>query len=503
MHNKKIYVTLNTVFEARDEKKIYNLLKYLWLVKPDAVIIQDYGIINLVKEFFPGLKLHASTQMNINSAKGVNLLAKNGIQRVVLSRELTINDIKGIRNKTNLELEVFVHGALCISLSGACLFSSYFGGKSANRGLCVQPCRRLYDAKNKNGYFFSTNDLMLIEFIPDLIETGINSIKIEGRMRGADYVATVVKAYRYVIDNYNKLDKKEVINRGISILKNDFARNKTRYYFIDKKIDDLLNTDNAGGTGIYLGKIRSIKNIKNVRMGYIETKIDLNINDTIRIQSEKNNIRESVKLKEIVEKDNGICFFLPAGYDVDDNVFLINKKIFSRKYPGIISRSLDKYKRHPGNSDIPYFTKEKQKSNESIFKQGFYVKINNFKPEQSVKPVKLILDFTKYNLESLIKNQNISYKPSDIILYMDPFLPFKTEEWLEDQIKKIINKGYKNFILNNTGHLSLLKNKDLNLICGPYLYTFNRFSINFILSQDINYFIFPIESNKKNIYDSF
>jgi putative protease len=143
---RRIYVTLNTVFEQREADRMYQLLKYLASTGPDGIIVQDFGVLAMAREF-PGLRLHASTQMNIAGARGANALSRRGVSRVVLARELSLDEIQAVRQGTNLELEVFVHGALCVSESGLCLFSSYLGGKSANRGMCTQACRRLYQAE--------------------------------------------------------------------------------------------------------------------------------------------------------------------------------------------------------------------------------------------------------------------------------------------------------------------------------------------------------------------
>ena len=156
--NKKIYVTVNTVCEERETERLYRFLSYLNEVKPDGLIIQDYAIMRMAQEFFPDLELHASTQMNVESANAVKLLQANGVKRMVLARELGLNEIAKIKEETQAELEVFVHGALCVSESGLCLFSSFLGGKSANRGMCAQACRRFYTAEVpggiEQGYYF-------------------------------------------------------------------------------------------------------------------------------------------------------------------------------------------------------------------------------------------------------------------------------------------------------------------------------------------------------------
>ena len=198
---KKIYVTVNTVIEESETERLYRFLSYLNKVGPDALIVQDFGIVRMVQEFFPNLELHASTQMNIASAAAVNLLSKEGIKRVVLARELNLQEITSIKQNTGSELEVFVHGALCVSESGLCLFSSFLGGKSANRGMCTQACRRYYEAElpggaKEKGYYFSPHDLQLIDRLPALIKAGVDSFKIEGRMKSAEYVGSVTAAYR-------------------------------------------------------------------------------------------------------------------------------------------------------------------------------------------------------------------------------------------------------------------------------------------------------------------
>ena len=171
--HKKIYVTVNTVCEERETERLYRFLSYLNEVGPDGLIVQDYSVMRMAQEFFPNLELHASTQMNVESSNAVRLLQNNGVKRMVLARELGLDEIAKIKAETEAELEVFVHGALCVSESGLCLFSSFLGGKSANRGMCTQACRRYFTAEvpggYKQGYYFSPCDLQLIDQIPALI----------------------------------------------------------------------------------------------------------------------------------------------------------------------------------------------------------------------------------------------------------------------------------------------------------------------------------------------
>lgn len=192
--------------------------------------MQDYGLCSLLLKNFPDLPIHASTQMSIHSLEGVKQLEKLGFSRVVLARELSINEIEFIRNNTKLELETFIHGALCISYSGQCLLSSMIGGRSGNRGKCAQGCRLPYELLNNNkcvskGYLLSPKDLCGLDFIPDLINIGVSSLKIEGRLKNPEYVATVTRIYRkyidlalsskdYIIDEKDKKDLLQCFNRG-------------------------------------------------------------------------------------------------------------------------------------------------------------------------------------------------------------------------------------------------------------------------------------------------
>ncbi|MCR5420957.1 MAG: U32 family peptidase [Lachnospiraceae bacterium] len=211
LRGKKIYLTVNTLLKNNEIEELYDYISPLYENGLDGVIVQDIGVIDILSEFFPDLSLHASTQMAITDSEGVMLLKSLGISRVVPARELSIKEIKDIIGKTGMELECFIHGALCYSYSGKCLFSSFVGGRSGNRGRCAQPCRLPYD----NKYLLSARDICTIEIIPELILAGISSFKIEGRMKSREYVAGVTGIYRKYIDKfYNDQDNEYVVDKG-------------------------------------------------------------------------------------------------------------------------------------------------------------------------------------------------------------------------------------------------------------------------------------------------
>lgn len=219
--NARVFVAVNTVVDDTELEDLSRYFRFLYAAGADAAILQDLGAARLAKEAAPDLPLHASTQMTAHNAEGVRLLGALGFKRVVLSRELSMNDIKAIaENSGDIEIETFVHGALCVSYSGQCLMSGMIGGRSGNRGRCAQPCRLPYTLVDEDGrdvlagadagqYLLSPKDMNAADLLPEFIEAGVTSLKIEGRMKRPEYVAVVVDAYRRAIDAYfNKADAK-------------------------------------------------------------------------------------------------------------------------------------------------------------------------------------------------------------------------------------------------------------------------------------------------------
>ena len=202
LHGRRLYLTVNTLIKDREmEKQMYDYLLPYYRQGLDAVIVQDIGLFRFIRKHFPDLPNHASTQMTLTGVDGAKFLEKEGAQRIVTSRELSMAEVKKIADETELEIESFVHGALCYCYSGQCLFSSFIGGRSGNRGQCAQPCRLLYrtpEAKRPQ-YLLSLKDICTLELIPEMIESGIYSFKIEGRMKKPEYAAAVAFQYLSLI----------------------------------------------------------------------------------------------------------------------------------------------------------------------------------------------------------------------------------------------------------------------------------------------------------------
>ena len=275
---RKVYITLNTLVKEQELPELSEYVAEIADMNPDAVIVQDLGVLRMIREFFPQLTVHASTQMGIHNSAGVRMAERMGAKRVILERQITLEELTLLRKNSSLELEIFCNGALCCSLSGSCLFSSYLGGASGNRGKCKQPCRRRFFSKEGNGFFFSTADLATLEMIPEFRKLGIASLKIEGRLKQPDYVSNAVKAYRLVLDAPEV--NAGVIGEARQILSNTCGRRWSDGFFSEKSMKNLVRHDALGASGTLLGRVVAVG-----ESGFnAELKQRLHIGDRLRVQ---------------------------------------------------------------------------------------------------------------------------------------------------------------------------------------------------------------------------
>lgn len=302
----KTNLTLNTLIKDNEFDNAIKLASKAYEFGIDAIIIQDLGLAKKLIELFPDLPMHGSTQMTIHNLNGALKLQELGFKRVVLSRELSLTEIEYICKNTSIEIECFVHGALCISYSGQCLFSSMLGGRSGNRGKCAGPCRLPYklienDKAIDSGYLLNTRDLCGLEFLPQLINAGVDCLKIEGRMKSPEYVATVTNIYRKYIDlayskndfNINIEDKKTLLqafNRG----------NFSSGHLDSSENRNLVFKEKPNNMGLFIGIIQKY----NPNKGHITLKIQekLNIVDTISVRNENG----SYKISELMNKNTNL-----------------------------------------------------------------------------------------------------------------------------------------------------------------------------------------------------
>ena len=275
----KVYVALNTLLQEMELPLVINLLEVLEYLKVDAIIIQDFGLYQIARTHFPAIPLHASTQMLTHNLAGVLMLERLGFSRVVLARELTLHEISAIHTACSIEIEHFIHGAMCYSMSGHCLFSSYIDGRSGNRGRCIQPCRRRYHHKGQPGFHYSTSDFSSIELIPELKKAGVSSFKIEGRMKSAEYVASVVAAYRMIIDSKSQ-DRKELIRFAQEKLSQAAGRSSSHGFLKGVDNKNLVRPKQKGGLGRIIGKVQYIRKYE---ISFTTSDV-LHVGDRIRVQ---------------------------------------------------------------------------------------------------------------------------------------------------------------------------------------------------------------------------
>ncbi len=351
----KTNLTLNTLIKNNEMAEAINLAKKAYHLGIDAIIVQDLGLARFLIKNFPGLHVHGSTQMSIHNLEGALELQKLGFSRVVLSRELNLSEIEYICKNSNIEIEAFVHGALCISYSGQCLFSSMIGGRSGNRGKCAQPCRLPYellenDTSIDTGYLLSPRDLCGLEFLPQLVNAGVTCLKIEGRMKTPEYVATVTRIYRkyldmaingenFKIDEQDKKDLLQVFNRG------GFSDG----HLNTQSNHSLIYKQKPNNMGIFVGTISNF----NSNHGHISFKTNdiLRIGDKISVENKKHEI-STYTISELMINDKNIkqansgdkikIGRMKGNISVGDKIYKISDKILTTSALDSLNKELKK-----------------------------------------------------------------------------------------------------------------------------------------------------------------
>ena len=352
LYGVKVYITVNTLIYENEVDSFVDYIRFIHKNNVDAVLIQDLGMFDLLRKKFPNLELHASTQMHIHNLDGVKLMESLGMKRIVLARETSIDDIKNIIKNTKAEIEVFVHGALCISYSGQCLMSSLIGGRSGNRGACAGSCRLKYDVIDDNNkklndgdYPLSTKDLKSIEYIGNLIDIGVASLKIEGRMKSREYVYKVVSLYRKAIDSYYKYGKVVIDDNDMIELKKIFNRNYTKGFLNNASNNDLINSYRPNHLGVKVGKIVEYSN------GCTKIKLtnSISIGSGLRVISNSGDVGISVndfyvnkKLVKSAKAGEIISIKVNGKVNVGDDVVITLDTLLNKKIDSLIENSLRK-----------------------------------------------------------------------------------------------------------------------------------------------------------------
>lgn len=353
----RTFLAMNILVFERELHDLPEFLERLISLEPDAFIIQDIGLARLIRAIAPNQEIHASTQMTLASAEAVNLVSQLGFNRAVLARELSLKQIANIKNATNLELEVFIHGALCVSYSGQCLTSENFGGRSANRGQCAQSCRLPYrifvdgkEFKDTNAqYLFSTHDLCAIPRINEMREIGIDSLKVEGRLKSPEYVAAVAKAYRKVLDHFDKevvqnvfsdrqTDENGLTNADKEPLEVFFSRGLNTGWLDGVNHQGLVDGSFSNHHGEFLGEVEKIERgsiyiriTKACNTLLMETPAPPMPGDGILFENPTFGISEGGRLYGIKKFGNG--FWLDLGRDFNIRKIALGMKVYRNDSP--------------------------------------------------------------------------------------------------------------------------------------------------------------------------
>ncbi len=312
----RVFVAMNSLFRQEEMDIVVRQLAGLEMLGVDGLIIQDLGLWRLVRRYFPSIPLHASTLMTIHNSLGVIQAHRMGFKRVVLAREMTMEEIGAAAAAAPIETEVFIHGALCFSYSGLCLFSSYFGGRSSMRGECVQPCRRLYSWSGKKGRYFSMGDLCALDFVWDLARAGVKSFKIEGRLRPPSYVFNVVRAYRIVIDA--RPGDHDALGEARDLLRRAMGRAYTRGYFNGPIPKDAISPSRTANTGARIGRV--VKVLKSKEL-LVRAACAVSKGDRLRLVHGKKDVQEVVRCTGVSGQGRDLCLKVtgwPRGFDPKD-----------------------------------------------------------------------------------------------------------------------------------------------------------------------------------------
>ncbi len=489
-----VYLTLNTLIKNSELPDLLDTLYLISQTSISAVIIQDLGVYYLLSKFFPNIPIHASTQMGFHNSAGADFAHNHKFERIILARELTWSELKRISNKSKIELEIFAHGALCYSFSGSCLFSSYLGGMSANRGLCRQPCRRAFDTGTRSDYIFSLKDNQLLKQLPEIMKLNVSSIKIEGRMKSAEYVYQVAKAYRLAIDHPDRIEEAE------KLLNFDMGRQKTSY-FMGGSVSDAI-THNPF-TGISIGQVEDVDNNSIT----ITSSLELTARNRIRVQPANGTDSKAIKLKNenlVQDKNDKQKFHISIenpGFSVGDKVFLIGlgEQRFKNKF-ALEGKKLQ--------LSMPYKKKQniiqKIGTSKALKFQQLFIRVDSPAWLRKIYFDKfdfLILKFNKNDLMSMnLSNAYLKKHLSKVIMELPKFIPEQDVDFYKDLCSKFFQAGVSHFMLANISQKNLFPNDHrIALSSNENIYCLNDAAIQFLKEEHFKFHIYPLENDLPNL----
>jgi U32 family peptidase len=530
----KVYLAMNSLVKEEDLPLAARTLGLLEGLGADGLIIQDLGLYQLARRYFPGLRLHASTLLGAHNSLGVRQFTEMGFRRVVLARELTIEEISLIRSHNpEVELEVFIHGALCFSYSGLCLFSSYLGGKSGLRGRCVQPCRRRYTWSGSGqepqaGYLFSMHDLAGLELLPRLRAAGVTSFKIEGRMRSAQYVGRVVQAYRLALDFPTDPAK---LAEAAELLSGAMGRRTTSGYFLAAEPPGAFSPLHSGNIGHFLGKLGADGNkVEFTLQAPIET------GDRLRLHQEKTGERVPFTLKKLwrdkaivsrAGEGQRVTLELPAPAAVGDSLYKVDSnesrarerrsgKLQPSRYAGLVKKLesglridhlLKGFGPTPGKQRVATTRPRKGSSSKGqAASLEWQLRIDDLRLlKQHLQPVprQLVISISRKTLAQVAKyTKPLKLYFRRLIWALPAIIEEGELEFFNRAIDELLRSGYRQFQLGHIGQLRFFADRagTRPVLSGDYtLNVLNSMAVKFLKDQGIKEVQLSIETDRDNL----
>lgn len=509
---KKIYVALNTIIREDEIPTAVDILAFLSAVDIDAVIIQDLAIYHFVRRYFPSLNLHASTQMTVHNSAGVLQLEEMGFKRVVLAREMTLEEIREASRRSTIEIETFVHGSMCFCFAGSCYFSSYLGEQSANRGACSQPCRREYREGSREINPFSMGDLEALEFVPELIKAGVDSFKIEGRMKSLDYTSNVIKGYRRVLDA-SAHDVQNAITEAREYIRKSMGRRSSPGFFLSETPENITNPDRNGNAGEFAGKIIASTG-KSARL---KLTTDVHTKDRLRVQNSRTGGRHRFSLTgiridgrkvEAASKNRIVEISTPVRLFPGDYVY----KTASHEHRGrniVASRRLEKLPSFRLKTD-PAETSRRIKCEIATFKNekkdlsspgGFSAKVGNIKDSFGLikKFDTVIINLSRSVVHALPAYiRRLSSHRDNIVWALPVIITEKEITYYKEVISYLSSAGFKKWQVSNISHFAILKDANAEIITSQYMHALNSLAASELIELGASGITLSIESDMEN-----
>lgn len=544
---KKLYLTVNTLLKEQEMTSLYDDLCPLYEAGLDAVIVQDLGVMQLIREYFPGLSIHASTQMTVTGAYGAKLLLEAGCSRIVAARELSLKEISHIYSLTGVEIESFVHGALCYCYSGQCLLSSMIGGRSGNRGRCAQPCRLPYElfdshkkaisaGKKKDQYLLSPKDLCTIDLIPELIQSGVHSFKIEGRMKQAEYAAGVTGIYRKYMDQYEENPTQPYrVTEGDhkALLELGNRCGFTEGYYQKHNGKDMITftkpSHEKGSERLqnHIGEVYVERENKEKIKGFLRLSegkpatlvlkcrnVQAEVRGEIVQTAQKQPLSRETILEKMKKTGNTPFEWEALNLEIEGNIFLTVGALNQLRRAGIeklTQNLLQSYRRRTVSQNDKKDGKQTHRESPCQTKMRLSVLTETQEQFQAVLKQP---EAERIYLEAFaLERQQLTQQLKDLIdqakstgkkcyLALPYVFRMKTAQWYENNWPKIEKSGVDGYLIRNLEELSFLREQgvDSSKIQGDYaLYGYSNRGIHGLYKLSLAQHTLPVELNAKEL----